>query len=202
MQHGTMLPGLHHLRGLSIGQAGSGEWREYTLYFNGLKMIRNCSRVPRTTQVGATLIGPGPPGPPAPARRPARPARPAAPSGLQRSGQHSSPRHIPRPRRQARAGGWPGQAIEAIPEAVSMVGGSIYWSMLPEGTHLKSHLPHLHRDRAHLPHLHRDRARPACICTGTGLAAATSAPGPGSPLPHLRRYWARRCHIRTGTAQC
>jgi hypothetical protein len=43
---------------------------------------------------------------------------------------------------------------------------------------------------------------PRClICTGTGLAPATSAPGlgsptsapgPGSPLPHLRRDWALR----------
>jgi hypothetical protein len=28
---------------------------------------------------------------------------------------------------------------------------------------------------------------------------ATSAPGLGSTLPHLRRDWARRCHICTGT---
>jgi hypothetical protein len=42
--------------------------------------------------------------------------------------------------------------------------------------------------------------RPHChICAGTGLAAATSAPGPGSPLPHLRRDRARRCHICAGT---
>ena len=36
-------------------------------------------------------------------------------------------------------------------------------------------------------------------CTGTALAAATSAPGLGSPLPHLRRDWARRCYICAGT---
>ena len=35
--------------------------------------------------------------------------------------------------------------------------------------------------------------------TGTGLTAATSAPGLGSPLPHLHRDWARPCHICTGT---
>ena len=35
--------------------------------------------------------------------------------------------------------------------------------------------------------------------TGTGLAPATSAPGLGSPLPHLHRNWARPCHICTGT---
>jgi hypothetical protein len=37
------------------------------------------------------------------------------------------------------------------------------------------------------------------ICTGTGLTPATSAPGLGSPLPHLHRDWARRCHICTET---
>ena len=30
------------------------------------------------------------------------------------------------------------------------------------------------------------------------LVAATSAQGLGSPLPHLRRDWARRCHICAG----
>ena len=34
-------------------------------------------------------------------------------------------------------------------------------------------------------------ARPCHICAGTGLTAPTSAPGLGSPLPHLRRDWAR-----------
>ena len=33
----------------------------------------------------------------------------------------------------------------------------------------------------------------AAICTETGLTPATSAPGLGSPLPHLHRDWARRC---------
>jgi hypothetical protein len=37
------------------------------------------------------------------------------------------------------------------------------------------------------------------ICTGTGLTPATSAPGLGSPLPHLHRDWARPCHICTRT---
>ena len=48
------------------------------------------------------------------------------------------------------------------------------------------------------------------ICTGTGLAPATSVPGLGSPLPtsasglgsplpHLHRDWAHPCHVRTGT---
>ena len=37
---------------------------------------------------------------------------------------------------------------------------------------------------------HRD---PAHCCTGTGLTPATSAPGLGSPLPHLHRDWARPC---------
>jgi hypothetical protein len=40
--------------------------------------------------------------------------------------------------------------------------------------------------QASLPHLHWDWARPCHICTGAGLAPATSAPGLGSPLPHLR----------------
>jgi hypothetical protein len=36
-----------------------------------------------------------------------------------------------------------------------------------------------------------DSARPDCDpCTGAGRAAATSAPGLGSPLPHLHRDWA------------
>ena len=51
-----------------------------------------------------------------------------------------------------------------------------------------------------LPHLHRDRLDPPCrICTETRLAPATSAPGLGSPRPHLRRDWAHPAHIRTGT---
>ena len=41
--------------------------------------------------------------------------------------------------------------------------------------------------------------RPAHSRTGTGLAAATSTPARGSPLPHLHRGRARPCHICTGT---
>ena len=41
------------------------------------------------------------------------------------------------------------------------------------------------------PHLRRDWAHPCHIRTGTGLAPATSAPGPGSPRPHRRRPGAR-----------
>jgi hypothetical protein len=37
------------------------------------------------------------------------------------------------------------------------------------------------------PHLRRDWAHPAHICAGTGVTPPTSAPGPGSPRPHLRR---------------
>ena len=47
-----------------------------------------------------------------------------------------------------------------------------------------------------LPQLHRDRARPCHICTGTGLARATSAPGPGSLPTHLHR-----CHLHHDRAQ-
>ena len=36
-------------------------------------------------------------------------------------------------------------------------------------------------------------------CAGTGLIPATSAPGHGSPLPHLHRDRAHPCHICTGT---
>ena len=77
----------------------------------------------------------------------------------------------------ARAAGWLAQAIEAIPEAVSMVGGSIYWSMLPEGTHLKSHCGPSNTRSAAPPYPHRDWAHPFHICAGTGLTPATSAPG-------------------------
>ena len=40
---------------------------------------------------------------------------------------------------------------------------------------------------------------PCHICTGTGCTRATSAPGLGSPVPHLHRDLARPCHICTGT---
>jgi hypothetical protein len=42
---------------------------------------------------------------------------------------------------------------------------------------------------------------PCHSCTGTGLTPASSAPGPGSPLPHLRRDWAHPCLICTGTGR-
>ena len=53
----------------------------------------------------------------------------------------------------------------------------------------------------------RREAHPSHICAGTGLTPATSAPGLGSPLPHLRRDrashlhedCARPAHICTGT---
>ena len=41
--------------------------------------------------------------------------------------------------------------------------------------------------------------RPCHICTGTGLTPATSAPGLGSPLPHLHRDRAPR-HMHTHTS--
>jgi hypothetical protein len=41
--------------------------------------------------------------------------------------------------------------------------------------------------------------RTGCGRCCTGLAPATSAPGLGSPLPHLRRDWAHPSHIRAGT---
>ena len=43
-------------------------------------------------------------------------------------------------------------------------------------------------------------AHPFHICSGTRLAPATSAPGLGSPLPHLRRDSARRALRRLGQA--
>jgi hypothetical protein len=50
------------------------------------------------------------------------------------------------------------------------------------------------------------QADAACVaaqpeaCTRNGFAAATSAPGLRSPLPHLHWDCAHRCHICTGTA--
>ena len=40
---------------------------------------------------------------------------------------------------------------------------------------------------------------PGHICTGTGRTPATSAPGLGSPLPDLHRDWVQPSHICTGT---
>ena len=54
--------------------------------------------------------------------------------------------------------------------------------------------PHLHRSGlgSPPPHLHRTEPAPAHICTGTGLAPATSAPRLSPPLPHRRhRDWRR-----------
>ena len=45
-------------------------------------------------------------------------------------------------------------------------------------------------DLVHLHLLH--------ICAGTRLTHPTSAPGLGSPLPHLHRDWAHPCHICAG----
>ena len=41
----------------------------------------------------------------------------------------------------------------------------------------------MNKSQPDLPHLRRDWAQCCHICAGTGLAAATSAPGLGSPLP-------------------
>jgi hypothetical protein len=63
------------------------------------------------------------------------------------------------------------------------VGCRSAWDSMPLGaycTWLLAALPPLHRNRAHFRH----------ICAGTGLTSATSAPGLGSLLPHLRRDWA------------
>jgi hypothetical protein len=43
-----------------------------------------------------------------------------------------------------------------------------------------------------------DWARRCHICAGTWLAAVTSAPALGSPVPHLHRDWARGCHSCAG----
>ena len=37
------------------------------------------------------------------------------------------------------------------------------------------------------------------ICSWTGLTPSTSAPGLGSPHPHLHRDWAHPSHICSGT---
>ena len=60
------------------------------------------------------------------------------------------------------------------------------WSTQPSGG---SAAPHAHR-------LPADTEKAATLCAGTGLIPPTSAPGLGSPRPHLRRDWARTCHIR------
>ena len=40
---------------------------------------------------------------------------------------------------------------------------------------------------------------PCCICAETGRTPATSAPGLGAPLPHLRRNWAQQLPHLSGT---
>ena len=87
------------------------------------------------------------------------------------------------------------------PQNINCIGTEL--TPLASALRLGSSLPHLHRDSARCPpHLHRDWAHPPHICTWTGLAhatsapglpgltPATSAPGLGSPLPHLHRDWA------------
>jgi hypothetical protein len=58
----------------------------------------------------------------------------------------------------------------------------------------------LHQSEAGLAHPKTSPHVGSPPCDGTGLTPATSAPGMGSPLPHLRRDWAHPCHICTGTA--
>ena len=53
--------------------------------------------------------------------------------------------------------------------------------------------------RNHGGHRSAAWAHPCHICNKTGLTPPTSAPGLGSPLPHLHRDLAHRCHICTGT---
>jgi hypothetical protein len=48
------------------------------------------------------------------------------------------------------------------------------------------------------PPTHTRRRWSRHICAGTGLTPATSAPGLGSHLPHLRPDWAHPCHICSG----
>ena len=54
----------------------------------------------------------------------------------------------------------------------------------------------LHRLLQVKPHLHRDWAHLSHICAATGLSPPTSAPGLGSPLPHLHLDLARPCPYR------
>ena len=55
------------------------------------------------------------------------------------------------------------------------------------------------RPRAVVPCGNRVRRAVSHICAGTGLTPPTSAPGLGSPLPHLRQDWAHPSHICAGT---
>jgi hypothetical protein len=65
--------------------------------------------------------------------------------------------------------------------------------------------PHPHRHWARRCHICTSSGFPrGHICTGTGLTAATTALGLGSPLPHLHCDWAHSCHIcnAAGLAPC
>ena len=76
--------------------------------------------------------------------------------------------------------------------------------------HLHTHLRRTWAGRCHictrtwriLPHQHWVWAHPCHIGARTRLISATSTPGPGSPMPHLRGGWAHRTppfHICAGT---
>ena len=58
----------------------------------------------------------------------------------------------------------------------------------------------MHSGRSPGAYFKRDSsAASSCLPPPAGLNAATSAPGPSSLLPHLRKDWAHCCHICTGT---
>jgi hypothetical protein len=63
-----------------------------------------------------------------------------------------------------------------------------------EAAHIEAELRRFSSPRR--PYLHRDWAHPAHICAGTGLAPPTSAPGLGSPRPHLHRDCTSRTNRR------
>jgi hypothetical protein len=59
-------------------------------------------------------------------------------------------------------------------------------AVLGRHRHVGHRSARLHRDQANrCPHLHH----PCHICIRSGLTPATSAPRPGSPLPHPHRDW-------------
>ena len=94
--------------------------------------------------------------------------------------------------------------LEAIP--ANSLGNCVFWRAWPwtavllcfrtcvECKNSNYHYREVCHRCAPLPR--RDCAHP---CTGTGLIAATSAPGLGVSLPHLRRDWAHPWHISTAT---